>query len=160
MRLPSIIAAVLICVGGSAAAQTDAPPVRPPYGAPISWQKARAVGEAAVAESQRRGLKMAIAVVEPNGAMVWFGKMDDAQYGSTDVATKKAVHSAAFRRSTKALADGLAAGNLALLTVGAPGAEGGEPILWGGKVIGAIGVSGGTAQQDGQVAAAALAAVN
>lgn len=157
MRLPLIAAAVL-ALAGPAGAQTDAPPARPPYGAPISWEQARAVGEAAFAVSQRRGLKMAVAVVEPNGAMVWFGKMDDAQYGSTEVATKKAVHSAMFRRSTKALADGLAAGNLALLTVGAPGAEGGEPILVGGKVVGAIGVSGGTARQDGEVAAAAIAA--
>jgi glc operon protein GlcG len=158
MRLPLIFAAVIALAGAARAESANAPPARPPYGAPISLEKARAVGEAAVAESKRRGLTMAVAVVEPNGALVWFAKMDDAQYGSTDVATRKAMHSAMFRRSTKALADGLAAGNLALLTVGAPGAEGGEPILLGGKVVGAIGVSGGTAQQDGQVAAAALAA--
>ena len=158
MRLPLIIAAVVSLAGVVQAQSADAPPARPPYGAPISWSLAKAVGEAAIAQAERRGLKMAVAIVEPNGAMVWFGKMDDAQYGSTDVATKKAMHSAMFRRSTKALADGLAAGNLALLTVGAPGAEGGEPILMAGKVVGAIGVSGGTARQDGEVAAAAIAA--
>src|ERR1043165_8197897 len=102
MRLLLCLAAAVSLAGAAWAESSDAPPVRPPYGAPSSLGRARAIGEAAIAQAERRGLKMAVAVVEPNGALVWFGKMDDAQYGSTDVATKKAMHSAMFRRSTKA----------------------------------------------------------
>lgn len=160
MRLPLTIALALAIAGATHAQErADSPRARPPYGPPITLDQAKIAGAAAEAEARRRGFRMTFAIVEPSGQLVWFMKMDDSQYGATDVAIQKAKHAALFRSSTSALAQGLAAGNLALLTVGAPGAAGGEPIMVDGKVIGGLGISGGTAQQDGEVASLAVSAV-
>jgi uncharacterized protein GlcG (DUF336 family) len=99
-------------------------------------------------------------VVEPDGELVHFEKNDGTQYGSTDVAIGKARTSARFRRPTKEFADGVAGGNATFLSIPEVVAiEGGVPIMSGGKLIGAIGVSGATAQQDGVTATAGAAAI-
>ncbi len=103
---------------------------------------------------------MAFAVVEPSGELVLFEKMDGTQYGSVAVAQEKARSAALFKRSTKAFSDAVAAGRVAVISL--PGAlpiEGGVPIVVQGRIVGAIGVSGGTSEQDGEIAAAGLAAL-
>ncbi|MCA1828341.1 MAG: heme-binding protein [Myxococcales bacterium] len=127
-----------------------------PYGAPVGVEAARKVAAAAVAEARKNGWKVAVAVVEPNGTLVYYEKMDDTQYGSAHVAVEKARASAQFRRPTKAFEDPVNSGKPNVL--GLPGAvplEGGLPLVVEGHVIGAIGVSGGTSAQDGVCAKAA-----
>ena len=88
--------------------------------------------------------------------------MDDVQQGSVDVALAKARSAARFKRPTKAFQDGLAAGGAGLRLLSLEGAvpvEGGVPLVVGGKIVGAIGASGGTSEQDGVVANAAVAAL-
>jgi uncharacterized protein GlcG (DUF336 family) len=89
--------------------------------------------------------------------------MDDTQNGSVEVSISKARSAALFKRATKVFQDGVAGGGagLRILTLnGAVPIEGGVPIVVEGKIVGAIGVSGGTSEQDGVVAAAALAALS
>ena len=131
-----------------------------PYGAPVTLEQARGVVAAARAEAARQNFTMSFAVVEPSGELVLFEKMDGTQYASTGVALDKARSAAGFRRPTKAFSDAIAAGRTAILSLnGAVAIEGGVPIVSGGRVIGALGVSGGTSEQDGQVAAVGVATV-
>jgi glc operon protein GlcG len=130
---------------------------RPPYGQEIGADLAKKIAAGAVAESKKNGWRMAIAIVDNHGFPVYFERMDDTQTGSVDVAFDKAKASALYRRPTKAFEDGIAKGRNALLGLrGATPIEGGVPIMSGGKVIGAIGVSGANADQD---AAAAMAGI-
>ena len=102
---------------------------------------------------------MAIAVVDNHGFLVYYERMDDTQTASVGVAIDKAKAAAMFRRPTKAFEDGIAKGRVALLGLaGATPIEGGLPIMSGGKVIGAIGVSGANSDQDAAAAAAGLKA--
>ncbi|MDB5807392.1 MAG: hypothetical protein JWN73_4714 [Betaproteobacteria bacterium] len=132
-----------------------------PYGAPISLDQAKKAVAAATAEARKNNLGMAVAVVDTGGALVSFERMDNTQTGSIKVAIQKAQSAAAFRRATKVFEDTLASGG-GLRILALPGAvpiEGGVPIVVEGRIVGAIGASGGTAQQDGLIATAGLAAV-
>ena len=129
------------------------------YGSPVSLAYAQALAAAAVAECERLGLLMVIAVTEPSGDIVLVHKMDQAQYGSIDVALGKAKTAARFRRPTSVMAAVVKAGTLNSIFSGAMAIEGGELIIQDGLVTGAIAVSGGSPEQDGDVARAALAAV-
>jgi uncharacterized protein GlcG (DUF336 family) len=157
MRLPLFLAAAALLVGlTSADAQTMT------YGTPITADTAKTIAAPAIAEARRNQLTMAIAIVDPAGDLVYFERMDDTQVGSVDVALSKARSAARFKRPTKAFQDALAAGGEGLRILALEGAipvDGGVPIVIGGRVVGAIGVSGGTSAQDGQVAAAGLAAI-
>jgi uncharacterized protein GlcG (DUF336 family) len=105
---------------------------------------------------------MAVAIVDPAGDLVYFEKMDNTQAASIGIALDKARSSARFKRPTKAMQDVLAAGGEGLRFLalqGAIPAEGGVPLLMDGKIVGAIGVSGGSGQQDNQTAGAGAAAV-
>ncbi len=87
---------------------------------------------------------MAIAIVEPSGDLVYFRRMDGTQYSSAKIAQSKAISAAIFRRSTKSFRERLAQGDLSpMALVGAVASDGGVPIVVDGKIIGAIGVSGG-----------------
>jgi uncharacterized protein GlcG (DUF336 family) len=133
-----------------------------PYGAPINGENAKKVAAAALAETRKNGWTMAAAVVDPAGDLVYFEKLDGTQAASVNIAVDKARSSARFKRPTKALQDTVAAGGDGLRILGLPGAvpvEGGVPILMDGKIVGAIGMSGGTSAQDGQCANAGAAAV-
>ena len=106
---------------------------------------------------------MAIAIVDTGGKLVLFKKMDNTQIGSIDVSISKAVTANNFKRPSKALEDAVAGGGIGLRVLALPGVtplEGGELILLNGKIIGAIGVSGGQSTQDGQVARAGLSVIN
>jgi uncharacterized protein GlcG (DUF336 family) len=129
------------------------------YGRPVTLAFAQALAAEAVAECERRGLLMVIVVAEPSGDLVLVHKMDQAQYGSTDVAIGKAKTAARFRRPTSVMAAVVKSGTLNSIFSGAMAIEGGEPIIQGGLVVGAMAVSGGTAEEDGEVARAALAKV-
>jgi glc operon protein GlcG len=144
----------------AASAQTPAPP--PSYGSPgVTIAQARKAVEAAEAEAAKNNWKMAIVVVTNEGDLILFNRMDDTQFGSSDVAIRKAKSAAAFRRPTKVFQDAVMATPPALpiVTLGAIAVEGGLPLIAGGKVIGAIGCSGGTAAEDGQACRAGAATV-
>ena len=133
---------------------------RPPYGSAINLESAKKVGAAAVAEARKNNWNVAIAIVDNHGLLVYYEMLDDTQTASANIALEKARTSAMFRRSTKELEDGIAAGRNALL--GLPGAtpiEGGLPIIVGGKIVGVVGVSGVTSGQDGVVAKAGVDAL-
>ncbi len=102
---------------------------------------------------------MVIVVVEPNGALVFSEKMDGAQYGSNDVARRKAETSASFRRPTAYFQEAVKGGTLNAIFTGALAIEGGELLIVDGKIVGAIGASGGSGAQDGQVARVGAAAL-
>jgi uncharacterized protein GlcG (DUF336 family) len=102
---------------------------------------------------------MAVAIVDPSGNLVYYEKMDATQLGSANLAIEKARSAALFKRPTKTFQDALAAGGDGMRVLRVSGAvpiEGGLPILVDGKIAGAIGVSGGTAPQDGQCAKAGV----
>jgi glc operon protein GlcG len=125
----------------------------PSYGSPgVTLEQAKKAAEAAEAEAAKNGWHMAIAVVSNEGSLIYFGRMEDTQFGSSDVAMRKAKTAAEFRRPTKVFQDGLTGTPPALpvVTLGAIAVQGGLPLFSGGKVIGAIGCSGGTAAQDEQ----------
>jgi uncharacterized protein GlcG (DUF336 family) len=130
-----------------------------PYGAPIGLDGAQKAIMAAEAEAKKHNWKMAIAVVDPAGQLIAHATMDGTQHGSIEFAQAKARTAAAFRRPSKAFADAINGGSPATLTVLIPGgaaSEGGFPIVVDGKLIGAIGASGGLATQDGVTAKAGL----
>jgi glc operon protein GlcG len=128
-----------------------------PYGSSITLESARKAAAPAVAEAQKNNWRMAVAVVDISGDLVYFEKMDGTQAASVSIAVDKARSSARFKRPTKALQDALAAGGAGLRLLALDGAvpvEGGLPLIADGKIVGAIGVSGGTSEQDGQCAKA------
>jgi len=131
-----------------------------PYGEPITLEQARKMIAAAEVEAKKNEGPVAIAVVDGSGFLVAFGRMDNTQLGSVEVAIEKAKTSALFRRPTKAFEDTLAMGGAGLKILKLPGGlpiEGGLPIVHQGKIIGAIGVSGVKSTEDAQVATAGLA---
>jgi glc operon protein GlcG len=134
-----------------------------PYGLSINLETAKKAAAAALAEVRKNNWTMAVAIVDPAGDLVYFEKMDDTQVASTVVCQDKARCAARFMRPTKAFQDILAAGGdgvRVLRIKGAVPVEGGLPITVGGKVIGGIGLSGGTSAQDGQCAKAGVDAVS
>jgi uncharacterized protein GlcG (DUF336 family) len=139
---------------------SPAPPPAHPHGMPIPLEQARRAAAAAEAEAKKNGWTMAIAIAEPSGALVYFQKMDNTQYGSIKIAQAKAQTAALFRRPTKMFTDALQDGHLFFLTFeGLSAAPGGLPIVSDGKLIGAIGVSGGSGHQDDVVAKAGADAI-
>jgi glc operon protein GlcG len=115
---------------------------------------------AAKAEAVKNSWRVVIAIVDDGGHLVHFSRIDETQYGSIDIALGKAQTSMALKRPSKALEDAVAGGRTALVTVrGITALQGGLPIVVDGKVIGAIGVSGVTSQQDEQVAKAGVDAL-
>jgi glc operon protein GlcG len=153
-----------LALGGAALAQQPAPspaPAPPPdYGPPITNEQAKTVAAAALAEAKKNNWRMAFTIVGPAGELVYFEKMDGTQMASSEISQGKARTAATYRRPTKIFADQYAAGNTAFTTFPAPpiASEGGVPITVNGKIIGAIGASGGTGQQDGVAAAAGAGA--
>jgi glc operon protein GlcG len=126
----------------------------------LTLDGAKAVAAAAERFAAERGWTVAVAVVDAAGGLILFHCLDDTQPASQDIAVIKARTAARLHRPTKALEEGIAGGRAALLTLpGIVALEGGVPIRAGGRIIGAIGVSGMTSAQDGEVAAAGLAAL-
>jgi uncharacterized protein GlcG (DUF336 family) len=133
---------------------------QPQYGPPISIDDAKKVAAGALAEARKNGFNMAVAIVDPAGYLVYFERMDTTQYGSVPIAQDKAHATAIFRRATKSVYDELEKGGAGLRYLSLRGfvtSEGGELLMRDGKVIGAIGLSGGSGAQDGQCARAGVA---
>jgi len=129
-----------------------------PYGAPINLEKAEALIGTAAAEAKKHDWKLNIAVVDSGGNLVAFQRMDGAQLASIQVSQHKAHAAVSFRRETKVFENGIQSGNTYVVTLdGVIGSRGGIPLVEGGKIIGAIGCSGGTGSQD-EVACKAAAA--
>src|ERR1041385_1266415 len=127
------------------------------YGPSINADAAKKAAAPAVAEGRKNQWMMAVAIVDIAGELVYFERMDDTQMGSVEVAIEKARSAVRFKRPTKAFQDVVAAGGEGLRILALPGAvpvEGGVPLVMGGKIVGAIGCSGGTSQQDGVCAGA------
>jgi glc operon protein GlcG len=159
--------AVMLCVGHAALAQQAPAPAAPPanapaggtpdampfdipYGMPIGAEKAKQIAAAAEAEAKKRNWKMNIAVVDNNGELIYFLRMDGAQIASVAIAQGKAHTAARFRRPTQAFYNAYEAGHpyVATLDPTLVASPGGFPLVEGGKMIGAIGCSGGTGDQD------------
>ena len=132
------------------------------YGPSIRLESAKQAAAAALTEARRNSWTMVVAVVDIAGELVYFEKMDDSQNGSVKVAVAKARSAALFKRPTKAFQDTLTATDDGLRILGLDGAvpvEGGIPLAIDGLIVGAIGVSGGTSQQDGECANAGVGAL-
>jgi uncharacterized protein GlcG (DUF336 family) len=152
-----LLSSVTLAAGPLAEAQ--APPA---YGAPITLDQAKKVLEGAEAEAKKNSWPMVITVLDSGGQLVAMHRLDNTQFGSIEVAREKAYSAVAFRRPTKIFQDAIGKGgeNMRLLNLhGASLLEGGIPIVVDGKVIGAVGVSGGTSQQDAQVGQAGIDAL-
>jgi uncharacterized protein GlcG (DUF336 family) len=165
----AILALALMAAGDSRAQQPaaanpldvvpDKMPFDVPYGAPIGLERAQAVIAAAVAEAARHDWKLNLAVVDSGGNLVAFARMDGAQLASIAISQHKARAAAMFRRETKIYENSIDSGLTYQLSLdGIIGSRGGIPLIEGGKLIGAVGASGGTGSQD-EVCAKAGAAV-
>jgi glc operon protein GlcG len=166
----AMLGAAALAAGSSMAQQAANPldtvpdnmPFDIPYGAPISLDRAEVAIAAAVAESKKHNWKMNVAVVDSGGNLVVFQRMDGAQTASIQISQHKARASATFRRETKVFENGIQQNGL-LYTMTLDGiiaSRGGIPLVEGGKMIGAIGCSGGAGSQDEVVCKAGAAALN
>ena len=127
------------------------------YGPTISLENAKKAAAAALAETRKNNWTMAVAIVDPNGTLIYYEKMDNTQNGSARIAIDKARSAALFKRPTKAFADRVASGGAALGVLKLEGAmpiEGGIPLMIDGKIVGAIGLSGDSSENDGKCAQA------
>ena len=125
----------------------------------LNLEAAKKMLEAAKREAAANDWPVVIAVVDDGGHLLCLERMDDAQFGSIDIAIAKAKSAIAFKRPTVEWAQRIADGRLGILSLsGMIPVEGGVPIVQNGEMVGAIGVSGVTSIQDGQIAAAGIAA--
>lgn len=135
---------------------------RPPYGPDINLADAKKVAAAAVKEARDNKWNVAVAIVDNHGFLVYYERIDDTQTASPLIAIEKARTAAMFRRPTKVFTDVVAKGGGGIAVMGLPGVTpntGGVPIMRGGRVIGGIGVSGVTGDQDEQIAKAGTAVI-
>ena len=156
MTLALVIAALGLA---PSVASAQAPPQ---YGPSITLDQAKKAMVGAEAEAKKNSWPVVIVILDTGGNLVMLQRLDNAQWGSIDVAKDKARSAVAFRRPTKVFQDLIAQGgaNLRLLNLtGASMLEGGIPIMADGKIIGAIGVSGVTSDQDAQIARAGIEAM-
>ncbi|HSE93671.1 MAG TPA: heme-binding protein [Methylomirabilota bacterium] len=156
--LSLFLGTVLVLAAASASAQQTPPP----YGPPITLEQAKKVMAGAEAEAMKNKWNMVVTILDSGGNLVMSQRMDGTQFGSIEVAREKAYSAVAFRRPTKVWQDLLAQGGANMRLLGLTGAsllDGGIPIVVDGKLIGGIGVSGATGEQDAQVARAGAAAL-
>ena len=133
-----------------------------PYGPSITLETAKKAAEPALAEARKNNWTVAVAIVDPAGNLVYYEKMDNVQLASADVCIEKARSAALYKRPTKALQDAIASGGAGLRIFALRGAvpvEGGVPLEANGHLVGAIGLSGGQSNEDGQCATAGANAV-
>jgi glc operon protein GlcG len=133
---------------------------RPGYGPNINVAAAKKIAAGTVAECTGNKWNVAVAVVDTAGNLVYFERIEDTQTASLDIAIMKAKAAATYRRPTRVFMEAINKGSPATATLpGVVGSPGGVPIFVGGKVIGAVGVSGVTGDQDEQCAKAGVAAM-
>jgi uncharacterized protein GlcG (DUF336 family) len=163
-RLSTLVAGAAVFISAQALAQpmpppSGGPPPAPPFGTPVTLSQAMMAAEAALAKAKAMNRTMGIAIVEPSGDLVYFARMEGAPYSSIQLAQGKATTSARFRRPTRAFQEQVSKGNTYFLTFNVVAAPGGVVLVSGGKLIGAIGVSGGTGDEDEAVAKAGAEAI-
>jgi uncharacterized protein GlcG (DUF336 family) len=157
MYLLKITQALCLCFLASFASFASAQD-RPGYGPAVNLATAKKIVAGAVAEAQKNNWRVAIAVVDNHGVLVYYEMLDDTQTISSQIAVDKAKAAAMYRRPTRAFVDAIAKGGPAVMTLpGVVASPGGVPIMVGGRVTGAVGVSGVTGDQDEQIAKAGLA---
>jgi len=165
-----VVTSIALCAAAlatQAIAQAPPAPTAPPaapvaYGEPINIETAKKAAAAAAEESKKNNWGMCIAVVGPSGDLVYFERLDLCQFASIAISQHKARAAATFKRPTKVFEDRVASGaaGVAAITLdGVIASEGGIPIVVGGKIIGAMGCSGGTGQQDGMACQAGVNAL-
>jgi len=126
----------------------------------LTLDDARRIAMAAEEEARRNEWRVAIAIVDDGGHLLYLQRGHDTQFGSVETAIKKAHAAVAFQRPTKASEDAVLSGRLIHLALpGVIPAEGGVPLLRDGQVIGGLGVSGVRSFQDGQIAQAGVDAL-
>jgi len=133
-----------------------------PYGPSITLEDAKKAAAPALAEARKNNWAMVVAIVDTSGNLVYYEKMDNTQLGSSRVAVDKARSAALFKRPTKAFQDTITPGGAGLRMFALKDAipvEGGLPLIVGGKIVGAIGVSGDTSENDGKCANAGAEAL-
>jgi glc operon protein GlcG len=137
----------------SAGGTPDAMPFDIPYGVSIGLERAKQVMAAAEAEAKKRNWKMNIAVVDTNGELVYFERMEGAQIASVPISIGKARTAARFRRESRVFYNQFETGHgyVSTLDPTLVASPGGFPLVEGGKLIGAVGCSGGTGDQDAAV---------
>ena len=145
--LASTVLFGLLLSGATALAQLPTKPV-------LTLEAAKKLAAAAEEEAVKNKWNMVIAIVDDGGNLLYLQRLDGTQTGSIEVALQKAKTAVHFKRPSKALEDAVTGGRTVVLALGAMPIEGGLPLMVDDKLIGAIGVSGATAQQDGQVAKA------
>jgi len=155
MKFAAVFIVVALSVGGLAFAQQ----MPNPYGPNINLVTAKKVAAAAAAKSVEMKVNSVIAIVDTGGQLVYLERFDVVQWGSIDVAIHKAKASVQYKRTTLALENAVKADIHYLTLDGISAIEGGVPIIEDGKIIGAIGASGGSSVQDGQVASAGAAVI-
>lgn len=134
----------------------------PPYGSAITLEAAKKAMAAAEAEAERNNWIVAITILDSGGNQVMMHKLDNAQLAAVDASFAKAQTALAFKLPSKLLEEAVTAGGAGLRLIGAKNVfpvEGGLPIIVDGKIVGAIGVSGGLSGQNGQIATAGVAAI-
>jgi glc operon protein GlcG len=142
---------MILAVAGVVQAQTQAPD----YGKDVTLDTAKKVMATAESEAKKNNWNMVIAIVDTHGLLIMLERLDNTQTASVKVAIDKARTAAMFKRPTKVFEDAVAGGRMPLLGMeDIIPIEGGIPLMQEGKIIGAIGVSGMSSQQDGQVAKA------
>ena len=165
----TLAACAVAALGASALAQTPAPaapPAQPssggtpdampfdiPYGMSIGLEHAKQLMAAAEGEAKRRNWKMNIAVVDTNGELVQFERMEGAQIASGSISIGKARTAARFRRESRLFYNAYETGHSypGTLDPTLTASPGGFPLVENGKLIGAVGCSGGTGDQDAAV---------
>jgi uncharacterized protein GlcG (DUF336 family) len=151
------IALVLLLTSGVAMAQTAEPP-RPEYGPDITLEAAKKIAAATLAECQANKWNVAVAIVNTHGSLVYYERMNNTQSASARIAIDKATAAATYRRTTRVFMEAINKAPATITLYGVVASPGGMPIFSGGKVIGGVGVSGVTGDQDEQCAKAGLAA--
>ena len=128
---------------------------RPDYGTDVNTATAKKIAAAVIAECQKNSWNVAVAIVDNHGYLVYYERMENTQYASNDIAIGKARAAATYRRPTRAFADVINKGGPATATLpGVFASPGGAPLMVDDKVVGAVGVSGVTGDQDEQCAKA------
>ena len=127
---------------------------RPDYGPSVTINQAKKVAAGVLAECAKNQWNVAVAVVDTHGSLVYFERMENTQYASMDIAIGKAKSAATYRRPTRAFTDAINKGPATATLPGTFASPGGLPLMVDGKVIGAVGVSGVTGDQDEQCAKA------
>jgi glc operon protein GlcG len=155
MAMLKRVAQVICIVSSTVVAAHAGEPPRPEYGPDITIEAAKKIAAATVAECTSNKWNVAVAVVNTHGSLVYYERMNNTQSASARIAVDKASAAAMYRRPTRAFVDAIAKTGPATMTLpGVVASPGGVPIFSGGKIIGAVGVSGVTGDQDEQCAKA------